>query len=122
MQSTGHSSTQARSFKSTHGCAITYVTVAPWLPNRRRPLCGPACCPIISSLDSALEGTQPEYALPGWLGLSEPLGEWTLRAARGFTWRANSCLAVGDPGMPAGAAAAKIVAFSRAHGIPPRAE
>src|SRR5215208_2164999 len=32
MQSTGHSSTQAKSFKSTHGCAITYVTaVAPWL-------------------------------------------------------------------------------------------
>ena len=62
------------------------------------------------------------YALPGWLGLSEPLGEWTLRAARGFTRRANSCLAVGDPGMPVGAAAAKIVAFSSAHGIPPRAQ
>jgi hypothetical protein len=37
-------------------------------------------------------------ALPGWLALHEPLGEWTLRAAGGFTGRANSCLAVGDPG------------------------
>jgi hypothetical protein len=27
MQSTGHSSTHALSFTSTHGCAITYVTV-----------------------------------------------------------------------------------------------
>jgi N-acetylglutamate synthase len=62
------------------------------------------------------------YALPGWLGFSEPLGEWTLRAAQGFTSRANSCLAVGDPGMPLGVAAAKIVAFSGAHGIPPRAQ
>jgi N-acetylglutamate synthase len=62
------------------------------------------------------------YALPGWLGFSEPLGEWTLRAARGFTWRANSCLAVGDPGMPVAGAVAEIVAFSSAHGIPPRAE
>jgi GNAT superfamily N-acetyltransferase len=62
------------------------------------------------------------YALPGWLGLSEPLGEWTLRAADGFTSRANSCLAVGDPGMPMEAAAAKIVAFSAAHGIAPKAE
>jgi N-acetylglutamate synthase len=62
------------------------------------------------------------YALPGWLGLNEPLGEWTLRAAHGFTSRANSCLAVGDPRMPMGAAAAKIVAFSSAHGIAPKAE
>lgn len=62
------------------------------------------------------------YALPGWLGLSEPLGEWTLRAAHGFTSRANSCLAVGNPGMPMEAAAAKIVAFSAADGIEPRAE
>jgi N-acetylglutamate synthase len=62
------------------------------------------------------------YALPGWLGFSEPLGEWTLRAAQGFTSRANSCLAVGDPGMPVGGAAAEIVAFSRANRIPPLAQ
>src|SRR5919112_5745293 len=52
------------------------------------------------------------YALPAWLGISEPLGQWTLRAAGGFTARANSCLAVGDPGMPISAAAAQIITFS----------
>lgn len=31
---------------------------------------------------------------------SEPLGDWTLRAAGGFTRRANSVLALGDPGIP----------------------
>ena len=40
------------------------------------------------------------HALLGWLGWHEPLGEWTLRAAGGFTRRANSCHAVGDPGIP----------------------
>ena len=62
------------------------------------------------------------YALPGWLEMSEPLGEWTLRAAHGLTARANSCLAVGDPGMPIAAAAAQIVSFSGSHGIAPRAQ
>lgn len=62
------------------------------------------------------------YALPGWLGLSEPLGEWTLRAAGGFTGRANSCLAVGDPGRPLVAAAARIEEFSSAHRIAPLAQ
>ncbi|MFI1867702.1 GNAT family N-acetyltransferase [Streptomyces jumonjinensis] len=31
---------------------------------------------------------------------SEPLGEWRLRAASGFTRRANSALPLGDPGLP----------------------
>jgi ribosomal protein S18 acetylase RimI-like enzyme len=31
---------------------------------------------------------------------SEPLGEWQLRAAAGFTGRANSALPLGDPGCP----------------------
>src|SRR5689334_14019121 len=34
MQSTGHSSTQARSLRSTHGWAITYVTAS---PSRKAP-------------------------------------------------------------------------------------
>ena len=37
--------------------------------------------------------TSPEdlewAALPGWIALSEPLGEWTLRAGGGFTGRAT---------------------------------
>ena len=31
---------------------------------------------------------------------TEPLGEWQLRAAAGFTGRANSALPLGDPGRP----------------------
>ncbi|MFH8472988.1 GNAT family N-acetyltransferase [Streptomyces sp. NPDC018000] len=31
---------------------------------------------------------------------SEPLGDWQLRAAQGFTRRANSVLPLGDPGLP----------------------
>jgi ribosomal protein S18 acetylase RimI-like enzyme len=31
---------------------------------------------------------------------AEPLGEWQLRAAAGFTGRANSALPLGDPGRP----------------------
>jgi ribosomal protein S18 acetylase RimI-like enzyme len=34
----------------------------------------------------------------------EPLGEWQLRAAAGFTGRANSALPLGDPGCPLPAA------------------
>ena len=59
-----------------------------------------------------------QIALPGWLALSEPLGEWTLRAADGFTGRANSCLAVGDPGMPYDQAATRIRRYAAVHAIP----
>ena len=61
------------------------------------------------------------HALPGWLADSEPLGEWTLRAGGGFTGRANSCHAVGDPGLPVGAAADRIIAYAARHGIAPMA-
>ncbi|WP_175411857.1 GNAT family N-acetyltransferase [Streptomyces sp. TRM64462] len=49
---------------------------------------------------------------------SEPLGEWTLRAARGFTRRANSVLAVGDPGLPLDDALARVRAWYGARGLP----
>ena len=61
------------------------------------------------------------HTLPGWLAWHEPLGEWTLRAAGGFTGRANSCHAVGDPGVPIQQAADQIIALRgrprhRSHG------
>ena len=61
------------------------------------------------------------HAVPGWLADSEPLGEWTLRAGGGFTGRANSCHAVGDPGVPVAAAAERIVSYAARHGIAPMA-
>ena len=62
------------------------------------------------------------HALPGWLAWHEPLGEWTLRSAGGFTRRANSCHAVGDPGMPIQQAAQRIIGFAAAHDIAPLAQ
>jgi N-acetylglutamate synthase len=47
------------------------------------------------------------------------IGRWRLRAADGFTGRANSALAVGDPGMPLGEALREVCEFARRHGIPP---
>ena len=63
-----------------------------------------------------------QLGLHGWLGDSEPLGDWTLRAAGGFTARANSCLAVGDPGVPVAEAAARIVSYAASHGAHPWAQ
>jgi len=61
------------------------------------------------------------HTVRGWLAWSEPLGEWTLRSAGGFTGRANSCHAVGDPGRPVAAAAERIIAYAAEHEIEPRA-
>jgi N-acetylglutamate synthase len=66
--------------------------------------------------------TLERRALTGWLALSEPLGEWTLRAGGGFTGRANSCLAVGDPGLPVEEAAQRIVGYASRHQIAPMAQ
>ncbi|GHF86382.1 GNAT family N-acetyltransferase [Streptomyces filamentosus] len=62
--------------------------VVPPAPARRR---GPAATfPELSR--AAARAWQPVE--------SEALGEWTLRAAGGFTRRANSVLPAGDPGLP----------------------
>jgi N-acetylglutamate synthase len=48
-------------------------------------------------------------AAPGWRACEEDrLGDWLLRAAEGFTGRANSALAVGDPGLPLATAIEKV--------------
>lgn len=49
---------------------------------------------------------------------SEPLGEWQLRAAGGFTRRANSVLPLGDPGMPLDAALEHVREWYAARGLP----
>ncbi|WP_342670865.1 N-acetyltransferase [Pseudonocardia acaciae] len=54
--------------------------------------------------------------------LERPLGQWRLRAAGGFTARANSALAVGDPGRPVADALAEVVGFADEHGVEPRAQ
>ncbi|MER7399393.1 GNAT family N-acetyltransferase [Streptomyces sp. NPDC000151] len=81
--------------------------VVPAAPARRR---GPAT--------SARELT--EVAARGWPAVeTERLGEWTLRAAAGFTRRANSVLPLGDPGIPLDAALDRVRAWYAARGLPP---
>jgi N-acetylglutamate synthase len=55
-----------------------------------------------------------------WRGTDEEwLGGWLLRAADGFTGRANSALPLGDPGMPLDNALAAVTRWYRARGLPP---
>ena len=50
--------------------------------------------------------------------LTSSLGEWLLRDSDGYTARANSALAVGDPGVPFDAASALVRAFYAEHCLP----
>jgi ribosomal protein S18 acetylase RimI-like enzyme len=50
---------------------------------------------------------------------TEPLGEWLLRAAAGFTGRANSALPLGDPGCPLPEAVTAVEAWYRRRALPP---
>jgi N-acetylglutamate synthase len=50
---------------------------------------------------------------------TEPLGEWRLRAAAGFTGRANSALPVGDPGLPLAEAVTAVEEWYRRRTLPP---
>jgi len=55
-----------------------------------------------------------------WRGTEEErLGDWLLRAAAGFTGRANSALALGDPGLPLDEALAVVTGWYRDRGLPP---
>ncbi|MEV0178212.1 GNAT family N-acetyltransferase [Streptomyces sp. NPDC050625] len=49
---------------------------------------------------------------------SERLGEWELRAAEGFTRRANSVLPLGDPGLPLDAALEAVRRWYGERGLP----
>jgi ribosomal protein S18 acetylase RimI-like enzyme len=70
-------------------------------------------------VDKAIEGLE-RIAAGHWRAAEEDrLGDWLLRAGGGFTGRANSALAIGDPGMPPGDAIAAVSAWYRARGLPP---
>jgi ribosomal protein S18 acetylase RimI-like enzyme len=60
-------------------------------------------------------------AAAGWRALEVArLGEWLRRASGGFTARANSALAVGDPGMPLADAVDGVESWYAERSLPPR--
>ncbi|MCE3554165.1 GNAT family N-acetyltransferase [Pseudonocardia sp. RS11V-5] len=87
--------------------AVVAVRVVPPAPARR------ASWSAVSRLENLCADAWPAL-------VDEPLGGWRLRAAGGFTGRANSALAVGDPGLPTAAALDRVVGFAADHGLVPR--
>ncbi|MET9764233.1 GNAT family N-acetyltransferase [Streptomyces sp. NPDC006372] len=80
--------------------------VVPSVPARRR---GPA----------ASYGELARVAARAWRSVeSERLGDWELRAASGFTRRANSVLPLGDPGVPLDEALGAVRRWYDARGLP----
>ena len=53
---------------------------------------------------------------------ARPLGDWLLRASGGFSARANSVMAIGDPGVPFDDAVATTLDFYREHDLTPWAQ
>jgi N-acetylglutamate synthase len=53
---------------------------------------------------------------------AEPLGDWLLRASGGFSARANSAMAVGDPGVRFDAAIEAVLNFYARHHLTPWAQ
>ncbi|MFI0355324.1 GNAT family N-acetyltransferase [Actinomadura sp. 9N407] len=69
-------------------------------------------------MDDAVHDLEMAAAL-GWRAPDEArLGEWLLRAAEGFTGRANSALAVGDAGSPLDETVGAVRDWYAARGLP----
>lgn len=67
--------------------------------------------------------TLEEIAALGWQGLEcERLGDWRLRAADGFTGRANSLLPLGAPDRPVTEALDFVIRWYGSRGLPPLAQ
>jgi ribosomal protein S18 acetylase RimI-like enzyme len=89
--------------------AVVAVRAVPPAPPRRASLTA------IARLEGLCADAWPAQ-------VDRPLGGWRLRAAGGYTGRANAALAIGDPGMPVPAALEVVRAFAREHGIPARVQ
>lgn len=88
--------------------ALVAGKVVPAAP-ARRPLSAPPADD--AELRQVAAGTWPARE-------SEPVGDWVARASGGFTRRANSVLAPGDPGLPLGEALARVTSWYAERGLP----
>jgi ribosomal protein S18 acetylase RimI-like enzyme len=87
---------------------VVAAKAVPPRPNRR-----------IRTSDEALE----RIASAGWLPpVTRSLGDWLLRAAGGFTGRANSALVIGDPGRPLVDALGAVRSFYAERQLPARTQ
>ncbi|MDF6019021.1 GNAT family N-acetyltransferase [Streptomyces sp. JH34] len=105
-------SVTTRSGESIHFAQSSLVAgkVVPSAPARRR---GPA----------ASFGELAPVTARAWQPVeSELLGDWRLRAAGGFTRRANSVLPLGDPGLPLGEALGRVRRWYGDRGLPARVQ
>jgi GNAT superfamily N-acetyltransferase len=77
------------------------------VPERRRPTARE-----VTALELAADAAWPAPT-------TGRLGQWLLRAADGWTGRANSALPVGDPGLPMDEAIDAVVRWYAEHGLTP---
>ncbi|MBB1258166.1 GNAT family N-acetyltransferase [Streptomyces alkaliterrae] len=79
----------------------------------------PAAPARVRGLPAADTAELERVAARGWPAVeTEPLGDWLLRAAGGFTRRANSVLALGDPGLPLDEALERVRAWYAFRALP----
>lgn len=90
-----------------HAVAIADVAAAKRIPPR------PARYSEIAALERLADAAWPAPT-------REHLGEWVLRAAEGFTSRANSALPLGDPALPLAEAVDACARWYRARDLTPR--
>lgn len=88
--------------------AVTAVRAVPPPVPRRAPLAA------VARLETLCADAWPAL-------VDERLGAWRLRAAGGYTGRANSTLVLGNADRPVPAALAQVQRFAAHHGIVPRA-
>jgi GNAT superfamily N-acetyltransferase len=72
--------------------------------------------------DAAITTLQLAAARAWPAPICQPLGDWWLRSAEGFTGRGNSALPLGDPGVPLDDALDQVETFYRGLGYPPAVE
>lgn len=87
---------------------VTVVKVVPPRPSRRG---APHRALSVEDLQRVMVGAWPAME-------TARLGDWLLRASRGFTQRANSVVAVGDPGLPLADALVEVERWYAARDLP----